>query len=295
MIRLRGSGFPAAIKSECGFSKRAQIESPGHLLQKEDTILLPKSWLLRGNVVQKTVLKQKFVRTLLFLLAGASACAVAQTSSESQPPVEERVAALKASLQAGLAGQRAYEWIETTTVSIKGEKKSRTQNRCYYAVDGDLQKVPIETEPQSEGRRKPRGIRKRVVEHKKEDIADATTQAVALVKEYIPPVPERIQKAKDEGKISMTPQDSAGRIKLTIADYLKPGDSMTLSLDSVSNALLGIEVATFMEKAKDTIVLTADLATLPDGTIYPSTIILDVKSQNLSIHISNSGHQKLTP
>ena len=50
---------------------------------------------------------------------------------------------LKQWLQASQAQLRAYEWIETTVVAKGGEEKSRSQNRCYYGVDGKLQKVPV--------------------------------------------------------------------------------------------------------------------------------------------------------
>ena len=46
-------------------------------------------------------------------------------------------------LQEGLAKQKAYEWMQTTVVSFRGEEKSRKQNRCYYGTDGEVQKVPI--------------------------------------------------------------------------------------------------------------------------------------------------------
>jgi hypothetical protein len=250
----------------------------------------------RRKVVAGVISSQKLAKTMmLFLLAGTSAYTLAQTSSDGQPSVPERVAALKASLQAGIAGQREYEWVETTVVSIKGDEKSSKQNRCYYATDGKLQKVPIPADSQSEGGRKPHGMRKRIAEKKKGNIEDAIKEAVALVKEYIPPAAERIQAAQEAGRISLTPQDSAGRLKLMITDYLKPGDTMTLNLDSARNALLGVEVATFMEKSKDTIALTVDLGALPDGTIYPATVVLDVKSQDLSINISNGEHKKLAP
>src|SRR5688572_18570697 len=59
------------------------------------------------------------------------------------PSPDERVAALKQSLQESQGRIRQYEWIETTVISLKGEEKARTQKRCYYGADGKLEKVPI--------------------------------------------------------------------------------------------------------------------------------------------------------
>ena len=36
---------------------------------------------------------------------------------------------------------RDYQWIETTTVAVNGEQQSQVQKRCYYGVDGKLEKV----------------------------------------------------------------------------------------------------------------------------------------------------------
>ena len=69
------------------------------------------------------------------------------TPATAQPAPEERVAAIKQSLQESMAALRQYEWVETTIVSLKGEEKSRAQKRCYYGADGKIQKIAL-TEPQ---------------------------------------------------------------------------------------------------------------------------------------------------
>jgi hypothetical protein len=51
------------------------------------------------------------------------------------------VDAIKSSLQQSQATLQKYEWIETQVVSLKGDAKSQKQSRCYYGVDGQLQKV----------------------------------------------------------------------------------------------------------------------------------------------------------
>src|ERR1035441_2167440 len=72
-----------------------------------------------------------------------------------QPTVAERAAMLKATLAASQVVLKQYEWIETTVVSLKGDEKSRKQERCYYGADGGVQKVEVSAspEPRSEERR----------------------------------------------------------------------------------------------------------------------------------------------
>ncbi len=59
------------------------------------------------------------------------------------PTTQERVAAFKQALAKNKADLRKYQWIETTTVSYKGDVKSVKQNSCYYGADGKVQKVDI--------------------------------------------------------------------------------------------------------------------------------------------------------
>ena len=77
-------------------------------------------------------------------------CALLFTLSNlavAQPSVAERVVALKASLAASQIVLKQYEWIETTAVSLKGQEKSRKQDRCYYGADGGVTKVPVAATP----------------------------------------------------------------------------------------------------------------------------------------------------
>lgn len=145
--------------------------------------------------------------------------------------MQERVAALKASLATSQQTLRQYEWIETTVISVKGEEKSRTQERCYYGADGKLQKVPVVAPPPVG---KKRGLRGAIAESKKQELADYMKQAVALVQNYIPPDPARIQSAKESGRVTFQPLPGQ-RVRLTFADYLKPGDSLGIEMDLLSN------------------------------------------------------------
>lgn len=248
----------------------------------------------RTSSMMARTLRSNLAATVLLLAAIAGSAAAQQPAPTAPSSPGDRIAALKTSLQTGFAMQRKYEWIETTAVSMKGEEKSRTQKRCYYGADGKLEKVPVAAQPESGGKA-PRGVRGKVVENKKEEIGDAMKQAVALAHEYVPPDPARIQAAKEAGKVAVSSPDSSGQVQMKISDYLKPGDSMTISLDAAKNNVLGIAVNSYMKAADDVVTLKATLGALGDGTIYPATTTLDVKSENLTVAIDNSGYKETSP
>jgi hypothetical protein len=190
-----------------------------------------------------------FVRTFGFI-AALSFCLVESAAAQqpaAQPPADpaaakkDHVAAIKDSLQKSGAALRQYEWIETTAVSMKGEEKSRTQNKCAYLPDGKVLKTPLSAPPPDSGKQ-PRGVKGKVVENKKADIAEATKEAVGLIKQYVPPDPNKIQAAKAAGKLSVTPPDSGGQVRMVIKDYLKPGDSLTIDLNAATDRMAGMTV-----------------------------------------------------
>ena len=112
-----------------------------------------------------------------------------------------------------------------------------------------------------------------------------------MVKQYVPPDPARIQAAKAAGKVSVTPPDASGKVRLMIKDYLKPGDSLTFDVNAASDQIAGMQVATFTDK-KDPVGLKVGWGTLPDGTLYPAKTQLDITSQKLTVAIENSGYTK---
>jgi len=227
---------------------------------------------------------------------GASITARSVQNQQAGPTPQERVAALKQSMQESQTKIRQYEWIETTIISLKGEEKGRTQKRCYYGADGTLQKVPIggpapaQQPPDSGGQRG--RVKAKIVENKKDDMKDYMERAAALVQQYVPPQPADIQRAKDAGKVTANPS-GAGLVRLEFPGYLKPGDRLSIDVDAAANQLRGLTVASYLDKAEDAVVLAVQLGALADGTSYTAQTTLDAAAKNIRVIIQNAGHRPL--
>jgi hypothetical protein len=236
-------------------------------------------------------------QTMWFVVAvgllGASLAAKSVEAEQGGPTPQERVAALKQSMQESQTKLRQYEWIETTIISVKGEEKGRTQKRCYYGADGKVQKVPIgspapaQESPAGGGRRG--RVKAKVVENKKEDMKDYMERAAALVQQYVPPQPADIERAKDAGKVTENPA-SAGLVRLEFPDYLKPGDRLSIDVDAAANQLRGLAVASYLDQAEDAVALAVQLGTLADGTSYTAQTTLDAAAKRIRVVIQNAGH-----
>ena len=248
------------------------------------------------------------IRTVLPLFAallsglfGTAPWLHAQLPAPGPAAAKDAVAVLKQSLAQGQALIRKYEWVETTIITLKGEEKARKQNRVYYGADGTLQKTPIgEAAPPpqqaSGGRGGGRGrgkVKEHIVENKKEEMQEYMQKAVALVHQYLPPKPELIQAAKDAGRVTPQPQGD-GRVKLEIAQYLQPGDKLSIDVDAAASQLLGVAVETYLEKKDDPVTLAVQMARLPDGAFYAAQTTLDAKAKNIRVVIQNSGYRPLS-
>ena len=213
---------------------------------------------------------------------------------------EDRSAAIKEALAKNQAALRQYTWVETTTISLKGEVKKKEQKQCSYGPDGKVQKVPIpgqaapqQAQEKGGGRRGGR-LKKTIVENKVEELKEYMEQAAALVHQYVPPDAQKIQEAQAAGNVAVQP--AGGVTTLNVKSYLKPGDSLALGFDPAAKAMRSYAVQSYVEKPKDDdLNLTVKFNSLPDGTTYPETVVLDVTAKKVVVNITNSGYKKATP
>jgi hypothetical protein len=183
---------------------------------------------------------------------------------------QDKVAALKQSLAANQQLQKQYKWVETTVVSMKGEEKSRTQKQCFYGPDGKVQKQQLTAPPQQSA---PGGVKGKAVAKKQEEITAAMNQAVALVHTYVPPDPQRIQAAKAAGNLSVTPT-GPNSARMDLRNYVKSGDTLSLGLDTASNAIQTVSVKLYLGAPSDAVTLDVTFARLREGLSYPGNVVL---------------------
>jgi hypothetical protein len=228
----------------------------------------------------------------LCCFCAAGVFAPGRSGAAQHPDPKDVVTALKSSLARSQQSLRHYEWVETTSVSLKGDEKSRKQKRCYYGAEGQVQKVPIGDEPEAAPQRG--RLRGRVVAKKKGELTDYAEQTEGLVKRYVPPDPAQLQANKDAGKTSVDVNEQLGHARLQFRDYAQPGDMLGAEFAVASAYLLSLNVSTYLDTPKDVVTLTVSFGTLPDGTNYPAQIVLEMKAKNMVVTIQNSGYHRLS-
>ena len=233
--------------------------------------------------------------TLATLGVVTAACVLAQPAGD--PKTQEKVAAIKQSIEQNQAQLKQYSWVETTTISLKGEVKKTEQKSCMYGADGKVVKTAIAGAPQQQpqdsgggGRRGGRGgkVKAKVIENKVEDLKEYMAEAAALIKQYVPPNPQTMQASLKAGKAAI--DKASGHV--VFSDYAKPGDKVTLTFDSAAKKLSGFDVSTYLDKPQDTVTLKANFSRLEDGTSYMQESVLDVKAKNVVVKTTNGGYKK---
>ena len=134
-------------------------------------------------------------------------------------------------------------------------------------------------------------VKQTIVENKVEDLKEYMEKVAALVHEYVPPNPQKIQAVQTAGNMSTQPSGSGA--VLSLKDYNKPGDLLAIGFDPAAKKFLSYKVTSYVEKPKeDDVTLAVTFTGLPDGTNYPGQVVLDAPAKKVQVKITNSDYKK---
>ena len=253
---------------------------------------------MKNTTISSTKTLPVFVLLALSPVTGALA---QDATGGSKAAVQAKAAELKQSLGANQKALQQYTWVETTEISMKGEVKKTEKKECRYGTDGKVIKAdlpgaaPAPAKDSGGGKRRGgRGgaVKEKVVANKVEDLKEYMGEVAALVKQYVPPDPARIQASAQAGKASLNKETNPGIAELAITDFALPGDKLAISFNSAAKQLAAVNVNSYLGKEKDTVTLAVRFASLPDGVNYPAETVLVAKAKQIQVKITNSGYRK---
>jgi len=77
-----------------------------------------------------------------------------------------------------------------------------------------------------------------------------------------------------------------------IKNYVKPGDSVTMTINETTHSPASVQVNSYLDDPKDAVTINAQFAQLPDGTNHVATTNINGVSKQLGIMEQNSNYQK---
>ncbi|MGA7415321.1 MAG: hypothetical protein WBW33_32915 [Bryobacteraceae bacterium] len=214
---------------------------------------------------------------------------ILQTHAWAQSPVQEKVAMVKAAVAQNKAALMHYIWTEQTNIMLNGEVKKTTNYQCMYGPDGSVQKTATGGTPPPAPKR---GLRGKIVENKTEDLTDYMQRAATLVKQYVPPNPEQIQGAFQQGNVTIG-TDGPEVLQLQFTNYVKPGDSMVFYFNKQAKALSQITVNSYMNDQTDAVSLQVNFQTIPGGPNYVAQTTLNAPAKKITVQTTSSNYQKM--
>ena len=129
-------------------------------------------------------MSRKSLLFLFFVASFASVCIL-----YAQEGLQQQVGQLKESMAKNKQALAQYTWVETVTISLKGEEKKQQHYQVQMGPDGKPQKTSLDPAPAAQPQSSGRGgrLKQRVIEKKKEEYEDYAEQMKALAGQYVPP------------------------------------------------------------------------------------------------------------
>jgi len=204
----------------------------------------------------------------------------------------QKLAALKEAAAANKQRLQQYTWMETQQLTLKGDPKPAKSYQCQYGPDGRVQKTLIGNPAPADNGRQGGRLRQRVVEKKTEEMKDYMQQVQGIIALYVPPDPQRMQRAYQAGNITMNKTLGSSVANLIFTNYAQTGDKMTIAFDTTSKKIQSINVNTYLDDPKDIVTLAVQFASLPDGTNYSQQIVLNATAKQIQVTTTNSNYAK---
>jgi hypothetical protein len=215
-----------------------------------------------------------------------------QSIAAQNPEMQQKIADVKLAAAMNKQALAQYTYVQTTTISIKGDVKKVTHDQVVTGPDGKPQKTSLDppaAPPQPSGGR----IKQRIIEKKKDEFTDYADSIKALIQQYVPPDKDLIQQAASSGNIALSPGGAPGLIQLVISNYVKQGDKMTIVFNKAAGGMQSVSIATYLSDPKDAVTVNVQYATIPGGPSHPSTVTINGVSKQLTIVQQNDGYRHL--
>ncbi len=214
----------------------------------------------------------------------------AAPATAQNPQMADKLMAIKQAQETNKQKLAQYTWTETETISIKGSVKD-TKTYQVQMVNGQPQKTEVSNQKAGSGGGREGRVKEHVVEKKTEEYQQYGQQISALAKQYTTPNPEALMQAKQAGNISIQP--GSGTVSLIIKNYVKQGDSVTMTVSEQTHSPVSVQVNSYLNDPKDAVTISAQFAQLPDGTNHVATTNINGVSKQLGINETNSNYQKM--
>ena len=181
---------------------------------------------------------------------------------------------------------KQYTFKQKAEVYLKGDLKKTSVSQIHFDSKGERVAVPLEVAPAADTQQRRGRIGRRIAEEKKDEMKEYIERLTGLMGQYLPPTEDRIKAAVPAAQFSHPSPEVA---EVTFPDYLKSGDSMTVSLNAAEKRIAQISVKSSLDS--DPVSIIVNFSQLPDGTNYPATTSLQSEAKGIELRLSTYDYQ----
>ena len=198
---------------------------------------------------------------LVSALAGTLAVP-AQSSSLEQP-----IAGIRATITRSKDKLAEYTWQEQETVSVKGKVQSQRLFEAQLGTDGRIRRTPMDLPEGNFSQAEKASGMHEMITHKKQHSTQIHAQELKEIAETFAQVdPESLRRAYERGDIADEPNNAGNGVKkLSIRNYAKAGDPVTIAFNPKDNEIQTLETFSYLTDAKATVHILAEFVTAPEG------------------------------
>ena len=197
---------------------------------------------------------------------------------------QQPTTALMTSMAANAKQLKQYTFKQRTEMYHKGDLKNAKIDEIHYSTTGERISVPLgEQKADSAPRRRGPGSRviAKKIESKQEEMKEYVERLMSLTSRYLASDPGKLQAAFATADVTMV--GSSNLLRVVIRNYVKSGDTMTMTFDKSTNRATKTEVTTNLDDGSVTIALAYDQ--LHDGLTYPGKTAITSAAAQLEMRI----------
>jgi hypothetical protein len=121
----------------------------------------------------------------------------------------------------------------------------------------------------------------RKIEGEEKAMRDYIERMKALAERY--PGPDAGKLKEGIAKAEITTGGGTSQVRIRMRDYVKPGDSMTMSFDQATKRPVKTEITTFLDDGPVSVVIAFDQ--LHDGPNYPGKIVMTSITKQVEVRV----------
>jgi hypothetical protein len=227
----------------------------------------------------------------LWLIAASLTCALsgALVVLAQGLSLEQQIAGIRTTIARSRDMLAEYTWQQQETISVKGKVQSQRLFESQLGPDGRIRRTAMDLPEGNLSQTKKAGGMHEWITQKKQHATLMYAQELKEIAEtYAQVDPESLQRAYERGDIGEAPNPAGNGVKkLSIHNYVKAGDLVTIAFNQKDNEVQTLEASSYLTDPKATVHILAEFVTAPEGLNHVDAITATGPKKDFSMVIRN--------